>query len=179
MRHTLLYILLCTALVQARAQRLAASTDMMMDALMAPSLGVEMTTGERSTLGMNITGAYNPWGTKLQVAAVQPEYRYYISGRPMYGLFAGLGGLVSVFDLEHHNKSYKGVNYGAGLTFGYVARLAQRWNIDFHGSLAIVGFARKDYPKASPDDDTPHPTNSRGYYLMPSRLGISIAYIIR
>lgn len=179
MKTTLLCILLCTVAIQTRAQRLAASTDIAMDALMAPSIGAEITTGERSTLGLNVTGAYSPWGMDLQVAAIQPEYRYYISGRAMYGLFAGVGGLVSVFDLEHKSKSYKGVNYGAGLTFGYVAKLAQRWNIDFHGSLAIVGFARKDYPRTNGEDPTPHPTNSHGYYLMPSRLGISIAYIIR
>lgn len=179
MKHIIIAMMLCTAIVQAHAQRLAVGTDILMDALMTPSIGAEMTTGERSTLGMNITGAYNPWGTKLQVLAIQPEYRYYISGRAMYGLFAGVGAMASAFDLEHKGKTYKGANYGGGLTFGYVKRIAQRWNIDFHGSLAIIGFARKEYRKDDGTDEGPHPTNSHGYYLMPSRLGISIAYIIR
>ena len=184
MKKFLLTLIAGLFVTGAGAQRLAVNTDVAMDLIMTPSFGVEMTVGDRSTLGLNVLGNYKPWGMEVKMFGVQPEYRYYFSGRPMHSFFAGVGGLGSFFKLTRRGKIYDGINYGVGVTFGYVMKLSQRWNVDFHGGVGAVGFSRKEYYVGDNYDsdyiiDGRNKTNSHGYYLMPTRIGVSVNYIIK
>ena len=184
MKKTLLTILMAATTAGASAQRLAVNTDMAMDLLMTPSLGVEMTVGERSTLGLNLLGNHKPWGQTMKMFGVQPEYRYYFSGRPMHSLFAGIGGVAAFYDITRKGKVYDGIAYGGGITFGYVFKLAHRVNIDCHAGFAVVGYNRKEYYVGDNYNtdyivEGVNKTNAHGYYLMPSRIGVSVTYILK
>ena len=67
------------------AQMLAVNTDALMDVMMTPSIGFELVTGERTSLGVNVLGNYKPWGKDMKMVAVQPEYRYYSQDDPCTG----------------------------------------------------------------------------------------------
>lgn len=185
MRKTLFILLLTLYAAGLRAQKLAINTDLAMDALTLPNLGLEITCGERSTFSLNLMGGYHPWwGSECKMFAMQPEYRYYFSGRPIHGWFAGLGGIAGFYDMTLHGKVYDGLAYGAGLTLGYVVNLSSRWNLDFHAGVGAVGYNRKEYFVGdnydidySVGDDLR--TNSKGLYLMPTRIGVSITYILK
>ncbi len=184
MKKLLLTVLMAAAIVQARAQKLAVNTDLLMDACMTPSLGLEMTVGNWSTVGLNVLGNYKPYGKRMKMFGVQPEYRYYFSGRPMHSLFVGIGAVGAFYDVTYKGKVYDGIAYGGGLTFGYVMNITKRLNIDFHAGFAAVGYSRKEYYVGDNYNtdytiDGISKTNATGYYLMPSRLGISIAYILK
>lgn len=86
MRKTILLLttaLLILSTAGLKAQRLAVNTDVAMDACLAPSLGVEITMGKKSTLNINGLYGENILGKDIRMAAVQPEWRVYISGRPI------------------------------------------------------------------------------------------------
>ena len=173
-----------SAVFSARAQKLAVNTDLAMDVLMTPSLGLEMTVGNWSTLSLNVLGNYHPYGKTMKIFAVQPEYRYYFSGRPMHSLFVGVGAIGTFYDVTYRGRVYDGVAYGGGITFGYVMKIAHRLNVDFHAGFAAIGFSRKEYHVGDNYDvdytlDGVLKNNSKGYYLMPSRIGISVAYILK
>lgn len=184
MKKILLTLFMAITALSASAQRLAVNTDVALDLLMTPSIGAEMTVGNRSTIGINVFGNYKPWGANLRMFGVQPEYRYYFSGRPMYSFFAGIGGLAGTYKLTRHGKVYDGYGVGGGITFGYVMKIAHRLNVDFHAGFAAIGFSRKEYHVGDNYDvdytlDGVLKNNSKGYYLMPSRIGISVAYILK
>ena len=120
MKKTLLTILLAMTLGKGYAQQIAVGTDVATDVLMIPSIGAEMTVGNRTTLALNVTGTHNPWGHKIKMLGVQPEYRYYVSGRTMHKLFVGIGAVAAFYDATIKRKVYDGIAYGGGLTFGYV-----------------------------------------------------------
>ena len=184
MKKLLLTFLMVSAVFSARAQKLAVNTDLAMDVLMTPSLGLEMTVGNWSTLSLNVLGNYHPYGKTMKIFAVQPEYRYYFSGRPMHSLFVGVGAIGTFYDVTYRGRVYDGVAYGGGITFGYVMNLTKRLSIDFHAGVAAVRYDRNEYvvgDNYNTDyiDGGINKPNSKGYYLMPQRIGVSLTYILK
>lgn len=182
-----LFLIVFVALLGCRninAQMIAVNTDALMDAMMTPSIGFELVTGGRSTLGLNVQGNHNPWGLDMKMIAVQPEYRYYFSGRSMYRHFIGIGGLGASYDIAWKGKVYKGNAAGMGITFGYVFPISHRWNIDCHAGFGAIFYKQKEYFEHDNYDidysiDGAERTNAKGYSLLPTRIGVSISYIIK
>lgn len=178
----ILFLLLLPAV--GRAQMLSVNTDVVQDVLLTPNLGFELVTGERSTVGLNVFGNYRPWGVDMRIVGVQPEFRYFFSGRPMHGPFFGIGGIAASYDIHWKSKIYDGTAYGMGLTFGYVFSIAHRINVDCHAGFAPVFYRHKEYfDNDFYDDDfiidNIQRPNARGYWLMPTRIGVSLSYILK
>ncbi|NPD81721.1 DUF3575 domain-containing protein [Palleniella muris] len=159
------------------AQTVAVNSDLVMDALQTPSLGLEFTTGNSTTLSLNAMGNYKPWGADMKMIAIQPEWRYYLSRRAMSRHFIGLCLPFGTYKVTGTDKVYDGYGVGVGVTFGYVLSLSRRWNIDFHAGVQNFFYKQKELFKT--EDPTELITdNSRGSYFLPTRIGISIAYIL-
>lgn len=163
---------------EAKAQQLAVNTDMLWDVAMMPNLGIEMTTGDKSTLSVNLLGGYKPFGRDIKAVAVQPEFRYFISGRPMYHHFIGIGAVAATYNLSLRSRVYDGYGVGLGVTFGYVMPLSRRLNIDFHAGLGAFVHQQKEYSTNTAYDDG-NGVNAHGYFIAPTRIGISLNYIIK
>ena len=177
-------VVAATGVVGARAQMIAASTDALWLATMSPNLGVELVVGERSTLGLNGLWTSKPLGKDNKIKALQPEYRYFFSGRPMFREFIGIGAIGALYDITWAGKVYDGTAIGAGLTFGYVLPLSRRLNIDFHAGFGMIFYRQKEYFTGDNYDkeyiiDGELSTNATGYYLLPTRIGISLSYILK
>lgn len=178
-------LLLLLFTMNADAQRIAVNTDVLMDACLAPSLGVELTLAKKSTL--NINGLYGRkiLGKEMRIAALQPEWRVYISGRPMYHHYIGVIGLLSSYKLDFDNKCHDGDACGLGVSFGYVLPLKDRLLIDFHSSLGGAYYHQKEYMIGDDYDKTHvnyagYPVaNASGGLLIPLRMGVSVTYIIK
>lgn len=178
--------IICAAVVSlsANAQMVALNTDLAMDALQAPSLGMEIVTGNKTTFGVNFIYAWKAMGKNIEATIIQPEFRYYLSHRPVHGIFMGVGALGTRYDAEWSNKSYKGDAFGAGLTFGYVYNITRRLSLDFHAGYGAVFYNQKEYflgrtePEETTVDGFPK-ANAHGYYLLPTRIGISISYVLK
>lgn len=158
--------------IKASAQLLAVSTDLVGLLTQTYNAGVELTVSNRSTLGVSILGNYHPWVLKsMRAIAVQPEWRYYFSGRPMMRHFIGVCGLLGNCDMEWKDEHYIGDVAGAGVTFGYVMPLSERLNIDFHAGLGLMFYHRKD--KESVDDIISDNA------ILPLKFGVSLSYILK
>ena len=183
--RVLLLVVLLLSAVSTYAQRIAVNTDVLMDAFSAPSLGVELTLAKKSTLNVNALYGEKILGKEMRIAALQPEWRVYISGRPMYHHYFGVVGLLASYKLNFDNKCHDGDAAGLGVSFGYVWPIKERLLIDFHTSLGGAYYHQKEYMLAE-DYDKEH-TNLSGYpvanasgsLLIPLRIGISVAYIIK
>lgn len=185
MKKKLIVILFALlASVTMKAQMLAVTTDVLHDALMIPSLGFELVTGERTTLGLHAYGAYHPWFTKNKMAVAQPEFRYFFSGRPMSREFVGIAAIGALYHIEWSGKVYEGEAAGLGLTFGYVFSLSHRLNLDVHAGFGFIGYHQKEYFQGDfYDTDFSRngylESNAEGYALLPTRFGISLSYILK
>jgi hypothetical protein len=179
---TIAWMMLST--ITAKAQMIAANVDALWLATLSPNLGFELVVGERSTISLNGMIMSKPLGKDVKLYALQPEYRYYFSGRPMYREFIGFGAIGGTYDITWSGKVYDGTAIGGGLTFGYVMPLTHRLNIDFHAGFGFVHYKQKEYFVGDQYDadysvDNAQRTNAKGFYFIPTRIGVSLTYIIR
>ena len=171
------------SVLPVRAQMVAANVDALWLATLTPNVGFELVVGERSTVSLNSLFAMKPLGKDIKITALQPEYRYYFSGRPMFREFIGIGGIGAVYDITWSGKVYDDTALGVGLTFGYVLPLKKRLNIDFHAGFGFIHYKHKEYFVGDQYDadyifDGEQRANASGYYLLPTRIGVSVSYML-
>ncbi len=168
----------------SHAQMLAINTDLAWDGAGAPNLGLEMVTGNRSTVGVSAIYANNPWGMDAKCVLVQPELRYYFSGRPMHSYFVGISGVGGTYNFTYKDKVRDGFGAGGGITFGYVWNFTKRWSLDFHTGFGCIYYKQKEHDLGDKYDDGYSvdgniKSNSHGYSLLPTKIGISLSYILK
>lgn len=184
MKKLLVILLLTIIQLPAMAQKVAVSTNVLMDGLQIPNLGAEVVMGERTVLGLHGFATHRPWGKDVRMMGFQPEYRYFFSGRPMNSFFVGIGALAVSYDITWSGKVYDGNAIGGGLIFGYVLPLTHRLNLDFYSGFGAIAYRHKEYYKGD-FYDTDYATggvikaNAMGYTLLPTRIGVSLTYILK
>ena len=92
MKRRILYIVFLIGVLfpmAGKAQLLAVKTDGLKWALMSPNIGVEVVTGDKTSIDFSAYGNYKPWGKDMKMVVVQPEFRYWFNGRPMVREYIG------------------------------------------------------------------------------------------
>lgn len=166
-----------------RAQIVAVNTDLLMDGCLAPNLGVEFGLNSKSSLSLNAMYGKNAFFSDIKLTAIQPEWRFYFSGRPMYHHFIGIGAVAASYDAHFNDKVYNGDGAGVGVTFGYVLPISSHLNIDFHAGCGLFFYRQKEYFEAEGFDKymegDQEVANAHGSQILPTRIGISLHYIIK
>ena len=177
-RHLLILIILFACCIgQVKAQLLAVKTDLVLDCALTPNLNIELVTGSKTSLNATVFGNYHPWGTDIKMIGVMPEFRYWFSGRPLTREFVGIALVGTAYDMTFGKKNFHGDAYGGGFTFGYAFVLSTHWNIEAYGSIGAVYYHHKRY--YTTDFAIEDRRNDYGCAIIPFKLGVSIAYIIK
>ena len=185
MKRRILYLLflLLGVCPVVRAQMLAVKTDALKWGLMSPNLCVELVTSAKTSLDLSVFGNYKPWGKDVKMLALQPEFRYWFNGRPMVREYVGVSLLATTYDITWGRHIYQGDAVGAGLTFGYVLDVGKRWNIEFYGGFGAFAYFQKQYYVNDNYEDYESgggsKNNSDGYTLLPTKIGVSVSYILK
>ncbi|MDR2912366.1 MAG: DUF3575 domain-containing protein [Alistipes sp.] len=181
-----------TAAVSSESDRLTVRTNLLYDAFMLPTLGVEWRANPQ--LGIKLDGGYAYWGDehgKVQkMWLVNPELRWYPLAKSKkfytgvsanfakYNLYDGLlirelGGSVN-----QGNHGYQGTAWGAGVVAGYKLSLSRRFALDFNVGL---GYTRMDYDTFEVVDRTRYKQEAglRKNFFGPTQAGVNLIWIIR
>lgn len=143
----------------------AVKSNLLLDALGVPSLGVEVPVAERWSMAAN--GACGWWNTDRRhrywrLYGADLEVRYWMGPsslrtkwRALTGHHLGLYAQMFTYDFEFGKRGYMGGNpgenifdkatYGIGLSYGYSIRLARRLNMDFSLGLGYFGGDCQEY----------------------------------
>lgn len=182
--YLILLICLCTG-GSIQSQVVAVKTNLLYDATTTIGLGAEVAFNKH--LSLDISGGYNPWdlsGDKsMKHWLVQPEFRYWLHER-FNGHFLGVHGVYADYDIAGKNLlgvmksgyAYEGNAYGGGVSYGYQLYLSPHWNVEF---TAGVGYICFDYDKSAFPDKGEPAGRYRNNYFGPTKLGVSIMYIIK
>ncbi len=178
MKKILVVILLMTTSMAVKAQILALKTNALMDVAMLPNLGVEIATGNRTSLCANGFASWNIYGMKAKTYGFIPEFRYWLSGNTFSKLFVGAGGTFVHYDLTTGGTNYYGSTYGFGVNVGYDYWLSKRISMEFHAGVGMYYYhhartGKDDVPVENP------PYNASGWTVLPYNIGISFVYIIK
>ena len=175
-------------LPEANAQKVAVKSNLLYDATTTINLGVEVGLARKWTLDVPFN--YNPWkpanGRRLAHFGVQPEVRYWFCERftrmfvGVHAHYAGfhVGGWPnwSFISKNMQNHRYQGELYGAGFSFGRSWILKKRWSIE---ATVGVGYAHIKYDKYPCADCGLNVNSGHKNYFGPSKVGISLVYLIK
>lgn len=187
------------AAAPASPYRFAVRTNVLYDALLLPTVGVEWRVNR--DWGVKLDGSLSWWGGKhgkvQKIWLLNPEVRWYllrdkrfyvgVSGNyGRYNLYKyALGGLFS------NDTGYQGSLWSAGAVVGYQLRLSRSFSVDFNLGL---GYTRSEYDSftldkteiRTPGEDLPEIRHDRVYKERdktrncwgPTQAGISLVWTI-
>lgn len=132
--------------------RFALRTNLLYDAALLPTLGVEWRPGKRLGIVLDVSGSH--WGKETgriqKMWVLSPEVRYYMdANRRLYLGLAGNYGEVNLYKgliggFISGQSGFQGEFWNAGLALGYQLRLCSRFSLDFNLG---VGYNRFSYDK--------------------------------
>ncbi len=168
--------------ITCKAQMLAVNSNLVLDASGSPSLGLELVVGNRTTLGVKGFRFMSPVIKSVRCTAIQPQYKYYLSGRAKHSHFIGIGGVLADYKLNHRRKRYEGQGAGIGAIFGYEWNLSKRLSLEFHGGVAPFFYKQKEYyseDKYENYSEAGEKMNAHGMYVLPTDIGLTLSYVIK
>ena len=172
--------------------QVALKTNVPMDALLIPNLGVEVGISKKWTIDVPVY--FNPWSYKttengvgermLKLAMVSPEMRYWFCDK-FNGHFVGAHAMAGVFKTTGLNLPfspfedvaqyrYKGSFYGAGASWGYQFILGKHWNLGLNLGL---GYAYIDWEKFECEDCGKKMPDGNDHYVGPTKAALNLIYV--
>ena len=190
-RHRfILLILAALGFLSAHAQSVGLKTNLLYDALLTPTLGVEV--GLAPKWSLDISGSLNAWtvnNRKWKQWMVQPEARYWFCQR-FSGSFLGMhliGGQYNFGNLNFGGRNFLGTDLklledhrlqgwmaGAGIAYGYSWILDRHWNVEAELGIGWI-YTRYDLFQCAGcgkkiEEDRPH------NYVGPTKAAVNLIY---
>lgn len=172
------------------SQKVGLKTNLLYDALLTPTLGVEAALAPRWTL--DISGSLNAWNVndrRWRQWMAQPEARYWFCHR-FAGHFLGLhaiGGQYNFGNLPNDikflgtdfskltDRRYQGWMAGAGIAYGYSWILSRHWNLEAEIGIGWIYTRYDEFNCAGcgnkTAEDVPH------NYYGPTKAAINLIYV--
>ena len=162
-------------------QRVAVKTNALSWLALSPDIGVEVVTGEKTSVALSVFG--QPFIKDVRFAVIHPEFRYWFNGRPLTREYIGISSFVTSYDMHISNRYFAGDGVSLGVTGGYVFTLGRRWSFELSAGTGILFFRQKNFQEEDRYDEyfynaTTLP-NSWGYKLFPAKLAATFIYIIK
>ena len=136
--------------VPEQPYRFAVRTNVLYDAFLLPTLGVEWRVNR--DLGVKLDGSLSWWGGEYgkvqKMWLVNPEVRWYLLDKKRF--YVGVSGSYGEYNIYKYmlggifskDTGYQGKLWNAGLTAGYQLNLSRDFSIDFNLGL---GYTRSEY----------------------------------
>lgn len=173
-----------------QAQRVGVKTNLLYDALLSPTVGVEV--GVAPKWSVDLSGTINAWSVnnhRWKQWMVQPEGRYWFCQR-FSGHFLGahvLGGQFNFGNLDNNIKflgtdfsklsdeRYQGWMAGAGIAYGYSWILSRHWNFEAEIGIGWV-YSRYDVFRCANCGKKIREDESHNYFG-PTKAALNIIYV--
>lgn len=128
-------------------------TNLLHDAVLLPSVGVEFAVGSRWT--MAVSGTFNWLGDDSRhrywrIGVADVELRRWLGSSldawRLKGHHVGVYVTACRYDIEFGGKGWMGdLNYGGGVSYGYAVPIGRRWSLDLTVGVGYLGGKYKEY----------------------------------
>lgn len=189
MRLIILFVTMIIALIPARAQDVALKTNLLYDALLTPSVGIEVGLAPKWTV--DVSGQINNWDVNNHLWkqwVIQPEARYWLCQR-FSGHFFGAHALGGQYNFGHVDLPFKflgtdfrelkeyrrqGWMVGAGIAYGYSWIIDRHWNFEAEIGIGWI-YTRYDTYRCA-DCGKKVKANTPHNYFGPTKAAINFVY---
>ena len=162
--------------MSAYSQKIAIKTNAVEWATLSPNISAEFVVSPNMSL--DLSASFNEWipvsGMKFDHLKIQPEVRYWFQ-RPMAQHFLGCTLLAIDYDMLYKGVCHRGQAVGGGFTYGYDFVLAKRWNLELTAGIGAIYRFEKKYDEGTP---RPESNNTKGWCVVPIKLGVTVSYVI-
>ncbi|MCD8043582.1 MAG: DUF3575 domain-containing protein [Tannerellaceae bacterium] len=190
-RSPLIIVLILSLPLLIRAQELSIQSNILYWTTTTPNVTIEY--GFTDKLSLNVLGSYNPWqygsreeNKKLKHWLVQPELRLWNCERNV-GSFWGFhlqGGAFNAGGVKLplriwqglKDNRYEGYFLGGGVSYGYQWILSPRWNLE---ATFGFGYSYIHYKQYECRRCGEYIGNGHHHYFGPTRIGVSIVYLVK
>lgn len=171
--------------VRTKPYCVAVRTNLLYDAFLLPTLGVEWRINRN--IGIKLDGSLSWWGgnsDKVQkMWFLNPEVRWYLLANKRF--YVGASGNYGEYNIYKYilgkmltdDTGYQGKLWNAGLTVGYQLHLSRSFSVDFNLGL---GYTRSEYDSFTMTDDVrvyKDRDKSKNFWG-PMQAGISLVWTI-
>lgn len=168
-----------------KEKSLSLRTNLLYDAFLLPTLGVEWRIG--NSIGIKLDGSFAWWGggrNRVQkVWLLNPEVRWYLLHHECF--YVGVSGSYGEYNIYKYlpgnllkgDTGYQGKLWNAGVTLGYQLSLSRSFSFDFNLGL---GYTRSAYDSFGMTDGV-RINKQQGKiknFLGPTQAGISLVWTI-
>ena len=185
-----LAILLSLSIPTAKAQKVAIKTNILYDALLSPTIGIEVATAQKWSI--DVSGTVNFWTInekRWRQWMAQPEARYWLCQRFSGSFFAinAIAGQYNFGNLNIGGRNFLGTDLkqledhrlqgwmaGAGVAYGYSWILDRRWNIEAEIGVGWI-YTRYDRYKCA-GCGAKDLSNKTHNYVGPTKAAINLIY---
>lgn len=180
-----LSLLLCVCMASTMyAQQIAVKSNVVYLATTTLNIGAEYAINKK--FSVDLSGNFNGWNVgdrSWQHWMIQPEGRYWLL-ESFNGHFFGVHAMYLDYDVSRlevplvdfsRRNQYVGTAYGGGVSYGYSLYVTPRFNIEF---TAGIGYLNFEYDKTVIRGNTAEGRFTKSYFG-PTKLGISVIYIIK
>ena len=168
-----------------KTQSFALKTNLLLDAIAIPSIGLEIYLGKNWSTTANWHYAWwrNEsrswwWRTYGGDIVLRRWFGRKADEKPLTGHHVGVYGQILTYDFETGGRGYLGDrwSYAAGVEYGYSLPIAKRLNIDF---TLGVGYLRGEYKEYLPMDECYvwQATKNRKW-LGPTKAEVSLVWLL-
>ena len=158
-------------------------------ATLTPNLAMEFGMGRRTSL--ELSASYHPWkrknsyisNKKFVHSIYRPEFRWWMCER-FNGHFFGVHAFYANYNISGYTvlllfkKEYRNEGWalGGGASYGYHWSWSKHWGMEFNLGLGVayLDYKRYDCVRCSSQGESKTKT-----YIGPTRLGISLIYILK
>lgn len=184
----LLFVMFTMCAGSIHGQLIAIKTNALMDVACAPNIGLEVATGNKTSVAFSGFASWNIYSLPCKTYGCTPEFRYWITGRTFNRLFVGAGATLLHYDADLGSRNYNGSTYGVGINVGYAMWLGKHFSVEFHGGVAAHYYTDNRTPlnttsqvaqPASQSMPVVTSYSEHGWTALPYQLGITFVYVIR
>ena len=174
-----------TVAASPNTYRFAVRTNLLYDAFLLPTLGVEWRVNDR--FGIKLDGSLSWWGNEhgktQKMWLLNPEVRRYMGGTKRF--YLGVSGNYGEYNIYRYmiagirskDTGYQGKCWNAGITAGYQLFLSRSISLDFNIGL---GYTRFDYDSFGMTDGVRvnKERNQSKNFWGPTQVGINLIWTI-
>lgn len=185
-------LVLSSATIGWGQNQVALKTNLLYDALLSPTLGLEV--GMAPKWSLDLSGTFNGWtinNKKWKQWMVQPEARYWFCSRFSGNFLAlhGIGGQYNFGNLHFGGRNFLGTDFtqlrnhrlqgwmaGAGIGYGYSWILDRHWNIEAEIGIGWIYTKYDKYECANCGKKVNDEPLDHNYYG-PTKAAVNLIYV--
>lgn len=175
------FVLFWASQAPANAQRMAVTSNLLEDVLLAPNVGVDVVVADKQSFSLDITCA--PYSLSKAVhnkqMAVRAGYKFWFA-QALYAHYVSIDGVLCSSDIQVGRLGSRDEYAGIGVGYGYSFIVNSKLNIVPNVGIGVAyGFNYEGTDHMIKPNEGVQAIETVGIRPILTRLGVTIQYVLR